>query len=323
MKPKTVRSVSDHFDGSRFFNPTGGHLKNIWDLIKWQASGNRTPWPEKIEIPTPPPLLNITDENAVVATYLNHATVLIQTRDFNILTDPIWSSRTSPVQWAGPKRIYAPPIPFDSLPRIDLVLLSHNHYDHMDANTLGRLYQKFKPRFLIPLGDQSAMQSFGIPHSHEMDWWDEIVINPDLKIIFTPSQHWSARGVRDKNKSLWGSFLMIYRGQKIYFAGDTGYSVHFKNLYEKYGKMDISLLPIGAYEPRWFMKDHHMNPEEAVQAHLDLGSRRSMAIHFGTFQLTDEGYDKPVQDLKKALAEKNIPQEDFQVLSPGHRILAP
>ena len=320
MKSKSRFPLTDHFDGKKFFNPNGVGLKNVWDLLKWQMAGNRSKWPKQIQIPKPPVLTEVTDENAVIVTFINHATVLIQTKHFNILTDPIWSLRTSPVQWAGPKRIYSPPIPFEFLPKIDFVLISHNHYDHMDATTVRELYKKHNPRFLVALGDKKVMKDLGVPTAEELDWGQEVIVNENLKFIFTPSQHWSSRSLNDKNDCLWGSFLMIYRGQKIYFAGDTGYGDHFKKLHDQYGPVDLALLPIGAYEPRWFMKGHHMNPADSVQAHIDLESRKSLAIHFGTFQLTDEPAEQPVHDLKKALADRNIPTEKFVVLSPGFRI---
>lgn len=321
MKTNGRFPLSDHYDGKRFFNPNGASLKNVWDLMKWQLAGNRSKWPDKIQIPQPPPVLNeVPDENAVVVTYVNHATVLVQTQKFNILTDPVWSNRTSPVQWAGPKRIYSPPIPFEFLPKIDFVLISHNHYDHMDATTVRELYKKHNPRFVVALGDKKVLNEIGVPNAEELDWGQEIKVNDDLKFVFTPSQHWSSRNLRDKNASLWGSFLIIYKGQKIYFAGDTGYGEHFKKLRDHFGRIDLALLPIGAYEPRWFMKAHHMNPADAVQAHLDLEARKSVAIHFGTFQLTDELPEQPIQDLKKALADRNVPAENFVILSPGFRI---
>jgi L-ascorbate metabolism protein UlaG (beta-lactamase superfamily) len=267
------RPKSDHFDGKRFFNPNGVGLKNVWDLIKWQIAGNRKKWPSKVTIPAPPPPIEVTDEQDVVVTFVNHATALIQMKGLNILTDPIWSLRTSPVQWAGPKRVYAPPIPFEFLPPIHLVLISHNHYDHLDADTVRELYRVHKPRFLVALGDKEVMRDIGVPNCDEMDWGDEIQFNESTRVIFTPSQHWSSRKLNDKNKSLWGSFLVIYKGRKIYFAGDTGYGEHFKNLSEKYGAIDLALLPIGAYEPRWFMKGHHMNPSDSVQAHIDLKAK--------------------------------------------------
>jgi L-ascorbate metabolism protein UlaG (beta-lactamase superfamily) len=312
--------ISDHYDGSRFFNPDSREHKNGWDLLKWQLTANRQPWPKKIEIPKAAPLQTIIDENQITVTYINHATVLIQTKDFNILTDPIWSQRTSPFQWAGPKRIYQPPFSMDELPRIDFVLVSHNHYDHLDSTTVKLLHKMFYCRFIVALGDKKRMNSMGLSLVEELDWGQEVIFSNDLKVIFTPSQHWSARGLWDKNKSLWGSFLILYKGKKIYFAGDTGYSMHFKELHKKYGSIDLALLPIGAYEPRWFMKAHHMNPAEAVQAHLDLKAVKSMGIHFGTFRLTDEGPHQPVLDLQQALLEKKIPREEFLALSPGKSI---
>lgn len=309
--------LSDHYNGNTFFNPNGTKLKSFFTLLKWQLTKVQGPWPDHLELPPAPPLEPVLAEHEVSVTFINHSTFLIRTKHFNILTDPIWSKRASPLQWAGPKRVYTVPLELEDLPPIHFVLVSHNHYDHMDSESLVRLQEKFKPRVLLPLGDKSVVEGFGVKNAEELDWYEEVIVTADLKFVFAPCQHWSARGMFDRNKSLWGSWMILYKGQKIYFAGDTGYSSHFSEIHKKFGPADLALLPIGAYEPRWFMKEHHMNPAEAAQAHLDLQSRQSVGMHFGTFRLTDEAYEKPVQDLETALKDKKIAPSNFIVLKPG------
>ena len=310
-------SLSDHHDGQKFFNPNRSEEPGLWKSVKMLTSLRFKKWPDFVENK---PVLNLNCElrsDQIAITFINHATVLIQLPELNILTDPVWSKRVSPVSWSGPKRVREPGIDFDSLPKIDLVLISHNHYDHMDLTTLKRLNQRFSPRMLAPLGDRTRLKSEGIDKIEEMDWWNTTVGNPTSSITFTPTQHFSARGLFDRNKTLWGSYMIGFRGRLIYFGGDSGYSAHFKEILDRFGPTDIALLPIGAYEPRWFMKSFHMNPAEAVQAHLDLESRQSIGIHFGTFQLTEEEIDAPVRDLATALIEANLDPDSFVTLPEG------
>lgn len=303
---------SDHFDGRRFFNPFGVAPKSLWEVLKWQFANSKAPWPKSVGDVISSPLPKQIQDKQVALTFINHATVFIQTKSLHILTDPIWSKRSSPVSWAGPERVRTASHAIEDLPGVDLVLISHNHYDHLDLDSIKKIDQVHRPLFLVPLGDGRLLESIGISNFKEMDWNDSYFHAPSQSTIyFTRCNHWSARGVFDRNLSLWGSYFIQTNNKKIYFAGDTGYGSHFDELSKKWGAMDISLLPIGAYEPRWFMKDQHMNPEDAVQAHLDLQSKSSYGIHFGTFQLTDEGLLDPVQDLKKALEKKQIPPQNF------------
>lgn len=248
---------------------------------------------------------------------MNHATFLIQFPGINILVDPVWATHAGPLGWLGPARVREPGVIFDDLPRIDLVLISHNHYDHLDAATMKRLASRFSPKVLVPLGNKRLIRSFGIADVHEMDWWNDIQIIPSLSIILTPAQHFSARTPFDRQKSLWGGFMIRHRNHQIYFEGDSGYSPHFVDIRKRLGSPDISILGIGAYEPQWFMQPMHMNPAEAVQAHIDLGSRRSIAMHFGTFQLSAEAIDQPSIDLRDALRNRGIPEADFLVPLEG------
>ena len=215
-----------------------------------------------------------------------------------------------------PKRVRAPGVAFEDIPRVDVILLSHNHYDHLDVATLRRLRQSFAPTVLAAAGDARVLGPLGFKSMRELDWWDEIQFNA-LKITFVPAQHFSARGLFDQRKSLWGGYMIENRGRRLYFAGDTGYSTHFSDIRIRLGTPDIALLGIGSYEPRWFMKPIHMNPAEAVRAHQDLGSKQSIGMHFGTFQLTTEAIDQPQADLKLALSESGIPENQFITLQEG------
>lgn len=307
---------SDHYDGSKFHNlETRDDLKSFFTVLKWKLTADSADWPQNVPIKNFP-LRTIAPGEKVVATFINHATFLLQLPGLNIITDPIYSKRASPVTFAGPARAKEPGIGFDFLPPIDVVTVTHNHYDHLDIETLKILDSKFHPLFLIPLGDKKLLEKEGIQNVKELDWWEEVKVK-DVTIVFTPSQHWSARGLFDKNESLWGAFYYYNDKVRIYHGGDTGYAGHFKSAKEKLGAPDLALLPIGAYEPRWFMKDHHMNPDDAVQAHQDLGSKKSLGMHFGIFQLTDEGISDPEKDLEAARKSKGISAEEFMVLEQG------
>lgn len=308
---------SDHFDGSRFHNPGSSGTKGFSSFAKWMLTREKARWPEKVEI-TPRALLKKSQEDQAVTQFINHATHLIQLGESNFLTDPVFSERVSPLSWAGPRRAHRPGVEFESLPPIHFAVVSHNHYDHMDAESIRRLSDHHNPLFITPLGNEPLLKSMGAKKITELDWWQSYKVeNSDVVITLVPAQHWSARGVFDKNKALWGGFVLQNNKLKIYFAGDTGYGPLFSQIKDRLGPMDLSILPIGAYEPRWFMKTQHMNPEEAVKAHLDLNSRFSIGTHFGTFQLTDEGIDDPKTALAKALDERKISRSDFIAPSPG------
>ncbi len=307
--------VSDHYDGNKFFNPNGTGPAGFIKFMKWQLSFNAESWPSKLDNPPPPfkPKTKVTDKMSV--TFINHATFLIQVNGLNILTDPVYSDRSSPVSFLGPKAIHPPGILFDELPPIDFVLISHNHYDHMDSETVRRLEEKFNPHFVTPIANASLLKEFGAKKITELDWWESFEPVEKLKITLTPAQHWSSRTPFDRMKSLWGGFFINSTDQSVFFCGDTGYSNHFKDIRRKLGAPKVSILPIGAYEPRWFMKEMHMNPEDAVLAHLDLESQFSIGMHFGTFKLTDEAFDTPAKDLMMA-AEKHK-TTNFKAPYPG------
>ncbi len=299
---------SDHFDGRRFFNPTGANGQPVW-MVPRLLLAPRTRWPSRVPVePRQPPQLGPDD---VVVTFVGHATFLIQVGATNLLIDPVYAERASPVSFAGPRRVRAPGVRFDDLPNVSLVLLSHNHYDHCDLRTLRSLDRRFHLRVAAPIGNGQVLRSAGIQNVDEIDWWETAASAP-FPITLTPAQHFSARGIFDRNRALWGGFLIEAAGRRILFAGDSGYGPHFREIAARLGPIDLALLPIGAYEPRWFMKDIHMNPAEAVQAHVDLAARQSLAMHFGTFQLTPEAIDEPVRALANALRERGLSAEQFR-----------
>jgi len=310
--------ASDHFDGDLFYNPTlpRGFLPTISSIFRLIRE-KRNKWPKSVANTAIPSLYEKLASSEVAITFVNHATFLIQTGGMNILTDPVWSRRVSPFRWLGPARVRKPGVDFQQLPNIDLILLSHNHYDHLDVDTLRKLNRRFTPTVLIPVGNRSLLRSIGFEDVREFDWWDETEITPELRITFAPTQHFSGRNLWDRQKSLWGSYMIQHQDRLIYFGADSGYSTHFSEIRTRLGAPDLALLGIGAYEPRWFMKPMHMNPAEAVQAHLDLGSKHSIGMHFGTFQLSSEAIDQPQVDLKVALAEAHIPEAEFVTLPEG------
>jgi L-ascorbate metabolism protein UlaG (beta-lactamase superfamily) len=277
----------------------------------------RTPWPSRIDDPPrrPQPL----DGAAAVVTFIGHATFLIQTAAGSILTDPMYSQRAGPFNRMGPRRVRQPAVRFDDLPPISIVLLSHNHYDHCDLRTLGMLAERFDPLVVTPLGNAALVRSSGIRRIEELDWWEDSKTSP-LPIALTPAHHFSARGPLDRNRALWGGFVLVAGGRRILFAGDSAYGSFFRDIRQRLGPIELALLPIGAYEPRWFMQAVHMNPAEAAQAHLDLDPSESVGMHFGTFQLTTEGIDEPLRALADACLARNIPPSRFRTLGFGESL---
>ncbi len=309
-----------HFNGKRFFNPTNpkgnNSLSKTMRFLMQYAL--RRSWPKQQPNYAVPELhLNIKTDQAAV-TFINHASFLIQLQGLNILTDPIWSLRASPLPWIGPKRVRNPGIEFDELPRIDLVIVSHNHYDHMDVSSIKLLSEKFGPLILVPVGAGKLLSGLGIDNVHEMDWWDSLEVLKQTTVVFTPAQHFSARSLFDRNRSLWGSYMIQLGRYRIFFGGDTGYSAHFQEIRRRLGEPDLALLPIGAWDQEEFVKSIHMNSRDAVQAHLDLGSRKSLAMHFGTFQMsTGRPIDQPAVDLRHSLNEFNVDPDSFEVPKEG------
>ena len=289
--------------------------KSFSQLMTWVLDGEKSP--EKIEIETSTQWQELVPNQTDYAVWIGHATYLINNGDINILTDPIFSKRASPIGFAGPKRMIPPAITLNDLPKIDAVVISHNHYDHLDIWSLKKLFKlNSETIFLVPTGDKKRLVKAGIRNVVEMNWWDIFRVS-NTEFHFTPVQHWSKRGLFDRNKSLWGGWFIKSNDLSLYHAGDTGYSSDFKTTYERLGAPDYSFIPIGAYDPRWFMQDSHVNPEEAVQIALDLKTPHSFGMHWGTFTLTDEPVLEPPARLKEALEKQNLESDFFISPKPG------
>ncbi len=317
--------VSDHFDGERFFNPGVPTTdKSLGDLWRWRREGQRMPWPEQVPVTPVVPEARVTDGLRV--TVVGHMTVLIQVAGLNILTDPVWADRAGPKGKLGPRRVTAPGVAFDSLPPIDAVLVSHNHYDHLDSLTLARLQAAHDPLVVTPLGNDTLLRKAAkAMRTRTGDWGDAVALGAGVEAHIVPAYHWSARGLRDKRMALWGGFMLKTPAGGIYFAGDTGYQNGqiFRDIAAAHGAPALALVPIGAYDPRWFMAAQHVNPEEAMQMVLDLGAPRALGLHWGTFQLTDEAREEPAQRFLAAAARAGyaagtcIPAEAGQVHAYG------
>ncbi len=316
--------VSDHFDGTRFFDPHGAPPRTRRDLLRWLIGrrwrAGKSKWPTWVASPyadRPPARV----EGATWRiSYVGHASLLIQTAGLNMLLDPVWSQRASPFRFAGPKRVNDPGIAFADLPPIDVVLVSHAHYDHLDVATLSRLAVVHRPRVITPLGNDTIMRAYDPAIAAEAyDWGNRVDVGGGIAVMLVPARHWSARNLSDRNMALWASFVIETAGGRIYFVADSGYGDgrHFRCARERYGPLRLAILPIGAYEPRWFMREQHMNPSESVQAFIDCGAELALAHHYGTFQLTDEPIDAPLVALADALKAAGIPPERFRTLRPG------
>jgi len=310
--------ASDHFDGTRFFNPNQATTdRSFGELLRWQLAGGKAAWPKEVAVTPATPEARV---EQLRITMVGHATLLIQVSGLNLLTDPLWSDRASPVRFAGPKRVTAPGIAFEALPPIDAVLLSHNHYDHLDIATLRRLQAVHQPLLVAPLGNDAIVrQSVPDMRIAAGDWGGRVTLGEGAYSDLVPAIHWSARGLGDRRMALWaGHMIRTTRGQ-VWFAGDTAYGdgATFTGIRRDFGAPDVALIPIGAYEPRWFMAAQHANPAEAVQIHRDVGAKRSLGIHWGTFQLTDEPREAPLVGLGEARAAAGLETQAFVAAAPG------
>lgn len=310
---------SDHFDGLRFFNPGQRSTdKSFRELLRWQTGGGRARWPKVVEVRQVKPEPRV---DGLAVTMIGHASVLIQAAGLNILADPVWSERASPVSWAGPKRVARPGVAFDDLPPIDAVLVTHNHYDHMDGGTLRRLHAAHRPRIVTALGNDAIIRS-AVPGTKPaaLDWGDAYEFNPGMTVAAVPAHHWSARKGGDRRMALWCGFVIRTPDHLIYNVGDTGYGdgAIFREVRTRYGAPDLTIVPIGAYEPRWFMSDQHVDPDEAVRIMLDCGAEQALGVHWGTFQLTDEARAAPRHALASALLTRGIKPARFLAMKPGN-----
>ena len=300
-----------HFDGKRFYNPDGRQAPGLLKVLRWKLTSRPQPSPgfiSDVEQSVPPSRV---EDGTVRVTVVNHATVLIQQRGVNILTDPIWSKRASPFAWVGPQRRRKPGIAWQDLPPIDAVLISHNHYDHLDLPTLSRLASRGVSTFIVPTGVARLLSSKDIGPVHELDWGESLSLR-GVTFHCVPAVHFASRGVFDRNRTLWCGYVIECPERLLYFAGDTAFGDHFAHIREQFGPPDVALLPIGAYQPRWIMSPVHMAPDEAVKAHEIMAVKTSIAIHHGTFQLTDEALDMQKKEL---LAQAQ--NRSFLVLNNG------
>jgi L-ascorbate metabolism protein UlaG (beta-lactamase superfamily) len=303
-------AISDHYDGKHFHNPEP-RKQGFGGFLRWMATRDQGPWREHATNapgPAPSPLV---DDLRI--TWIGHTTVLVQMNGINILTDPIWSERASPSRRIGPRRRSNPGIRFEDLPRIDVVLISHDHYDHMDAATLQRLGREHHPTFLTALGNAGRLKGFGIANAIEKDWWESQQLFRDFTVTLVPARHFSGRTPFDRGRTLWCGFVLSARAGHLYFAGDTGFGAHFSQIASRFNPIRAALLPIGAFRPEWFMGEVHCTPLEAFEAHRLLGARVSVATHFGTFPFGDDGQDEAPDRLRDIISHADLGSTDFHI----------
>lgn len=306
--------VSGHFDGARFYNQNRSAQHDFRTFLTWVTNRNRGTWQEHISDagpgPRPPERVG---GGQLRVTPVGHCTFLIQAAGVNILTDPIWSERASPVSFSGPRRVQSPGLRLEDLPPIDLILISHNHYDHLDLPTLGKLARSHRPQVVTTLGNRALIKKTGFADVTELDWYQQTALPGGMRITCVPAQHFSGRGMRDSYKTLWGGFVIESAAGPIYFAGDTGFGVHFEEIAQRFGPLRLALLPIGAYKPEWFMWPGHMGPADALKAHGVLKAQTSIAMHFGVFPFGDDGQHEAVEVLHAEIAKTNMQSSRFVI----------
>lgn len=305
--PRYRGPKSDHFDGRRFHNLARVPEPGAREMVRWILDRDPGKWGSWTVVEQVVPPRHV-EGDALRVTWVGHATMLIQTAGLNILTDPIWSTRCSPVSWAGPKRRHAPGVRFEDLPPIDAVVISHNHYDHMDVPTIDRLRRDHSPRFLVPLGNARMVRG-----ATELDWWQSAGLTPDVRVHAVPAQHFSSRGLADRNANLWSGYVIETPGGNVFFAGDTGWGPHFERIRERFGRVRLAILPVGAYRPRYIMAPVHISPREAIRAARALGATSTIPMHYFTFRLGDDGQSEPADVLRREGAEA----AGFVLLPPG------
>lgn len=318
--PRWQGEPGEFFDGTNFKNIGDLSHRSAGDVIRWRYERKVERWKppaNAIAGAAPPERVGM---GQLRVTPVGHATVLVQMDEINLLTDPVWSERCSPIGWAGPKRMRPPGISYEDLPPVDAVLISHNHYDHLDLATLKRLARDHKPTIYCALGNAAYLAEQLASDAHDLLWWQAAAIG-SLTIRAVPAQHWSGRGLCDRVGTHWCGYNIESKHGNVFFAGDTGFGPHFEMIRAKLGPPRLALLPIGAHLPRWFMGSVHMAPDESVEAHRVLGAARSLAIHHGIFQLADEMRDQPVEELKVALARAGLISDVFATPEPGIPII--
>ena len=317
--------ATDHFDPARqrFFNPWAAEERGLGDLLRWWATADRKPWPASVENRSYPPPPGIVPPGEAVVTLVGHASLLVRVGGITLLTDPHFSTHAGAFGRFGAPRIRRPGIEPSDLPPIDVVFVSHCHYDHLDVPSLTWLARHRAPRFVTCLGVKRVLEAEGIGRVTELDWWEATDLG-EATLTVTPAQHWSNRFLVARNATLWGGCMLCHDDSaSVYFAADSGYAPLFGEIRERLGAPGVALLPIGAYEPRWFMRPAHMNPDDAVRAHLDLGAGTSIGMHFGCFRLTDEGFEQPLGDLDVARRAHGVAPEAFRTLDVGESAVLP
>lgn len=312
-----------NYDGESFLNIDGKRKVDIFEVLTWLLTHERGFWPDYYDFDNSDnlPIERVKDGELNVY-FINHATVLIQFDGINVLTDPLWFDVTSPIPPIGPRKRRLPGIKFENLPEIDLVILSHCHYDHFDIRTLRKLKEKFNPIMLFPIGNESLMEENNFDNSFAMDWWDTFLFK-NVNISFVPARHFANRGAEDRNRSLWGGYVLESSGGPIYFAGDTGFGVHYELISNKFGDMRFCMFPIAPILPRWFMREVHQDASEAVLAHKLLNSKKSMPIHFGTFQQAEDSHTYAINMLIESIYNQGINPEEFVIPMLGKFIEVP
>ena len=308
--------MSDHFDGERFFAPHAETRRSFSDFLRWRRERSTVPWPASVPLTRHAPPPASVPPGRVAVTMIGHATFLIRTERAVWMTDPVFTSHAGPFGWMGPRRVRPPAIDPEALPGLDFVLVSHNHYDHLQPSSLRAVTRRGTPHLIVPLGLGEFMARRGFERVHEVDWWECVSVGTST-ITCVPAQHFSARTPWDRNATLWCGYVVSDGATTVYFAGDSGYGPHFAEIGARIGAVDVALLPIGAYEPRWFMQPMHVNPEEALRAFQDLHARLAIAMHFGVFHLTDEAIDDPVRALESARAAAGVTPDEFSVIDFG------
>ncbi len=316
--PPYVGAPSDHFNGEQFFNPGDGNDRSFGRFLHWMWTREPGAWLDWVDVPQGEKPPSHVGEGNLRATFVNHSTVLIQMDGLNILTDPVWAERIGPLPWlAGPKRHRPPGIAFDDLPHIDVVLISHNHYDHLNLPTLKRLALAHRPVFIVPLGNKALLEAGGIAPAFDLDWWDERALSSEVTVTAVPARHFSSRGLCDRNRTLWAGFVIQGPSGVVYFAGDTAWGEHIPEIRERFGPPRLALLPIGAFMPKWFMSRAHLSPAQTMRAHRELEAGTSIATHFGTFRLGDDGMFTPVEESFRAMDKQGISPVHFWVMENG------
>ncbi len=315
--------VSSHFDGRRFFNPEPNH--SFGDMVKWLWEMETVAWPRWVDDPPQPAPPERVGAGDLRVTYINHATMLLQLDELNILTDPIWSERAGPVSWLGTKRVRAPGVSFDDLPPIDVVLISHDHYDHLDLPTLRRIMDRHLPIVLAGLGVKRHLDDALAERTVELDWWQSHVDQArQVQFTFVPARHQSGRAPFRENVTLWGGFLINSPAGQVYFAGDTAIGSFLDELHNHITRLRLAILPVGSYEKRWFMQSQHLNPDDAVSIHCRLGAPLSIGMHFGTFaEHPEQTIDAHEKDLVAALHRHDVAAEQFRLLKFGESLAVP